>query len=109
MSRVALALPLLVIALVTVLAVGVSLRFVRLFFGSMARGETTVGWITPGPGRADQHPVRSGIVLVTLVVAAPLVTGTDDGTLSRAGVKYPRRHRPWPRPRCSPAPRPASP
>ncbi len=86
MGRVALALPLLVIALVTVLAVGVSLRFVRLFFGSMARGETTVSWMPRDLAEPTSILVRSGIVLVTLVVAAPLVTGTDDGTLSRAGV-----------------------
>jgi small-conductance mechanosensitive channel len=85
-GRVALALPLVLIALVTVLAVGVSLRFVRLFFGSMARGETTVGWMPRDLAEPTSILVRSGIVLVTLVVAAPLVTGADDGTLSRAGV-----------------------
>jgi small-conductance mechanosensitive channel len=85
-GRVALALPLLVIALVTVLAVGVAVRFVRLFFGSVARGETTVGWMPRDLAEPTSILVRSGIVLVTLVVAAPLMTGTDDGTLSRAGV-----------------------
>jgi hypothetical protein len=30
--------------------------------------------------------VRAGIVLVSIVLAAPLITGTDDGALSRAGV-----------------------
>jgi small-conductance mechanosensitive channel len=86
MGRVAVALPLLVIALVTVLAVGVSLRFVRLFFGSMARGETTVGWMPRDLAEPTSILVRTGIVVVTLVVAAPLITGADDGTLSRAGV-----------------------
>jgi small-conductance mechanosensitive channel len=86
MGRIASALPLLVIALVTVLAVGVSLRFVRLFFGSVARGETTVGWMPRDLAEPTSLLVRLGIVLVTLVVAAPLMTGTDDGTLSRAGV-----------------------
>jgi small-conductance mechanosensitive channel len=85
-GRVVLALPLLVIALITVLAVGVALRFVRLFFGSVARGETTVGWMPRDLAEPTSILVRSGIVVVTLVVAAPLVTGTDDGTLSRAGV-----------------------
>jgi small-conductance mechanosensitive channel len=86
MARVAIALPLLVIALVTVLVVGVTLRFVRLFFGSVARGETTVGWMPRDLAEPTSILVRTGIVVVTLVVAAPLITGTDDGTLSRAGV-----------------------
>ena len=86
MGRVASALPLLVIALVTMLAVGVSLRFVRLFFGSMARGETTVGWMPRDLAEPTSILVRAGIVVTTLVVAAPLITGSDDGTLSRAGV-----------------------
>ncbi len=84
--RVASALPALVIALVTILAVGVSLRFVRLFFGSMARGETTVGWMPRDLAEPTSILVRGGIVVITLVVAAPLITGSDDGTLSRAGV-----------------------
>src|SRR5262249_26242105 len=86
MGRVASALPLLVIAFVTILAVGVSLRFVRLFFGSVARGETTVGWMPRDLAEPTSILVRAGIVVVTLVVAAPLITGADDGTLSRAGV-----------------------
>jgi len=86
MGRVASSLPLLVIALVTILAVGVSLRFVRLFFGSMARGETTVGWLPRDLAEPTSILVRTGVVVVTLVVAAPLITGTDDGTLARAGV-----------------------
>src|SRR5262249_11113855 len=45
MGRVASALPLVVIALVTILAVTVALRFIYLFFGSVARGETTLGWL----------------------------------------------------------------
>jgi small-conductance mechanosensitive channel len=85
-GRVALALPLVVIALVTVLVVAIAIRFVRLFFGSVARGETTVGWMPRDLAEPTSILVRSGIVVVTLVVAAPLVTGTDDGTLSRAGV-----------------------
>jgi small-conductance mechanosensitive channel len=79
-------LPLVVIALVTILAVGVALRFVRLLFGSIARGDTTVGWMPRDLAEPTSILVRAGIVVVTLVVAAPLVTGTDDGTLSRAGV-----------------------
>jgi small-conductance mechanosensitive channel len=66
--------------------VGVALRFVRLFFGSIARGETTVGWLPRDLAEPTSILVRAAIVVTTLVVAAPLVTGADDGTLSRAGV-----------------------
>ncbi len=85
-TRVAGALPVLVIGLVTMAALGVSLRFVRLFFGSVARGETTVGWMPRDLAAPTSLLVRSGMVITTLVVAAPLITGADDGALSRAGV-----------------------
>ncbi len=86
MGRVAVALPLVVIALITALIVGVALRFVRLFFGSLARGETTLGLLPRDLAVATGILVRFGMVVVTLVVAAPLITGTDDGAISRAGV-----------------------
>ena len=86
MTRVAIALPLVVIAVITALVVGVALRFVRLFFGSVARGETTLGLLPRDLAVATGLLVRFGMVVVTLVVAAPLITGTDDGAISRAGV-----------------------
>jgi small-conductance mechanosensitive channel len=86
MARVAVALPLVVIAVITALVVGVALRFVRLFFGSLARGETTLGLLPRDLAVATGLLVRFGMVVVTLVVAAPLITGTDDGAISRAGV-----------------------
>lgn len=86
MGRVAVALPLVVIAVITALIVGVALRFVRLFFGSLARGETTLGLLPRDLAVATGILVRFGMVVVTLVVAAPLITGTDDGAISRAGV-----------------------
>ncbi|HVY49398.1 MAG TPA: mechanosensitive ion channel domain-containing protein, partial [Minicystis sp.] len=86
MGRVASALPLLVLAFITVLVVGVALRFVRLFFGSVSRGETHLGWMPKDLATPTSFLVRFGIVVVSLVIAAPLITGTDDGALSRAGV-----------------------
>jgi hypothetical protein len=86
MGRVAVALPLVVIAVITALVVGVALRFVRLFFGSLARGETTLGLLPRDLAVVTGLLVRFGMVVVTLVVAAPLITGTDDGAISRAGV-----------------------
>ena len=86
MGRVAVALPLVVIAVITAVIVGVALRFVRLFFGSLARGETTLGLLPRDLAVVTGLLVRFGMVVVTLVVAAPLITGTDDGAISRAGV-----------------------
>ena len=86
MTRVVGGLPLLVIAAVTAIVVGGALRFVRLFFGSVARGETTLGWLPRDLATATGVLIRFGIVVVTLVVAAPLITGTDDGAISRVGA-----------------------
>lgn len=85
-GRVATALPLLVIVIVTVAVVGAAMRFVRLFFGSVARGETTVGWLPKELALGTGILVRAGLVVVTLVVAAPLITGADDGVIARAGA-----------------------
>jgi len=85
-GRVASALPLVVIAAVTAFVVGGALRFVRLFFGSVARGETTLGWLPRDLAPVTSILVRVGVVVVTLVVAAPLITGTDDGAISRVGA-----------------------
>jgi hypothetical protein len=86
MGRVVSGLPLLVIAAVTAFVVGGALRFTRLFFGSVARGETTLGWLPRDLATATGVLIRFGIVVVTLVVAAPLITGTDDGAISRVGA-----------------------
>jgi small-conductance mechanosensitive channel len=86
MARVAAALPVMIIAVITGLVVSGALRFVRLFFGSVARGETTLEWLPRDLAAPTSILVRGGIVLVTLVVSAPLLTGADDGALSRVGV-----------------------
>ncbi len=86
MGRVASALPLLVLALITVVVVAVALRFVRLFFGSIARGETHFEWLPRDLATPTSFLVRFGMVVISLVIAAPLITGSDDGALSRAGV-----------------------
>ena len=86
MGRVASALPLVVIAVITIAVVGGAIRFVRLFFGSVAVGETTLGWLPRDLAPATSVLVRAAIVVITLVVAAPLITGTDDGAISRVGA-----------------------
>jgi small-conductance mechanosensitive channel len=85
-GRIGSALPLLVIALSAVLATVLLVRFVGLFFGSVGRGETTLGWLPSDLAVPTGALVRFGIVVVALLVAAPLITGNDDGALARAGI-----------------------
>jgi hypothetical protein len=85
-GRVGAALPLFVVAAVAAVALGVAVRFVGLFFGGVARGETHVTWLPRELAGPTSVLVRAGMVLVSIVLAAPLITGTDDGALSRAGV-----------------------
>lgn len=85
-GRVGAALPLFVVAAVAAVALGVAVRFVGLFFIGVARGETHLSWLPRELAGPTSVLVRAGIVLVSIVLAAPLITGTDDGALSRAGV-----------------------
>jgi small-conductance mechanosensitive channel len=85
-GRLGSALPLFVVAAMAALALGVAVRFVGLFFGGVARGETHVAWLPRDLAGPTSVLVRAGMVLASIVLAAPLITGTDDGALSRAGV-----------------------
>jgi hypothetical protein len=85
-GRVGAALPLFVVAVVAVVAMGVAVRFVGLFFAGVARGETNLTWLPRELAGPTSVLVRSGMVIASIVLAAPLITGTDDGALSRAGI-----------------------
>jgi hypothetical protein len=85
-GRLGAALPLFVVATVAAVALGVAVRFVGLFFVGVERGETHLSWLPRELAGPTSVLVRAGIVLVSIVLAAPLITGTDDGALSRAGV-----------------------
>jgi small-conductance mechanosensitive channel len=84
-GRIALALPLLVVAAIAVVAVVIVTRFIRLFFRSVEMGETQLAWLPPDLAAATSAVMRLGVVIGALVLGAPLVTGTDQGTASRAG------------------------
>jgi hypothetical protein len=86
LGRVGAALPLFVVAIVAVVAMGVAVRFVGLFFAGVARGETHLTWLPRELAGPTSVLVRAGMVIVSIVLAAPLITGTDDGALSRAGI-----------------------
>jgi small-conductance mechanosensitive channel len=85
-GRIGSALPVLVILASAILATVLLVRFVGLFFGSVGRGETTLGGLPQDLAVPTGALVRFGIVVVALLVAAPLITGNDDGSLARAGV-----------------------
>lgn len=86
MERIATALPLLVVAGLAGLAVFVLVRFVGLFFASVARGETPLPWLPADLAAPTSVLLRSGIVVTALVFAGPVVTGDANGALGRSGA-----------------------
>ncbi len=85
-GRLGSALPVVVVASVAALAVGVLVRFVELFFESVGEGNTTLGWLPRDLAAPTSVLARAGIIVVSIVLAAPLLTGADDGAFSRIGV-----------------------
>ncbi|WP_437979067.1 mechanosensitive ion channel family protein [Sorangium sp. So ce295] len=85
MGRIARSVPVLVLAILATLAVIVLIRFVGLFFGSVSRGETSLGWLPSDLAVATGVLVRFGILVAALLLAAPLITGTDEGAFTRIG------------------------
>ncbi|HZW90453.1 MAG TPA: mechanosensitive ion channel domain-containing protein [Myxococcaceae bacterium] len=86
LGRIGASLPILVVAAVFALAVALVFRTLRLFFESIARGETRVRWISPELATPVGTLVRGGFVVLAVVFAAPLITGEDTGALSRLGT-----------------------
>lgn len=79
-------LPLLVVALIATIALIVLVRFVGLFFDSVGRGETTVEWLPADLAAPTSLLVRAATILIFFIIAAPLVSGDDAGTLARVGI-----------------------
>ncbi|MCC6213670.1 MAG: mechanosensitive ion channel [Polyangiaceae bacterium] len=86
MGRVAGALPLVIVFIIAAAATAVLVRFVGLFFASVARGETSVEWLSADLAPATSALARGGIVVAALVFAAPVVIGEREGALGRAGL-----------------------
>jgi len=86
MERLASALPLLVVAVIAALSVFVLVRFVGLFFASVARGETPLPWLPADLAAPTSVLLRSAIVVAALVFAGPVVTGDANGALGRSGA-----------------------
>jgi small-conductance mechanosensitive channel len=85
-GRVAVALPLLVVAAFAALAVFVLVRFTGLFLASVARRETRLDWLPADVAGPASVLARIAIVVGALVFAAPLVTGSADDSLARLGT-----------------------
>jgi small-conductance mechanosensitive channel len=85
-ERVGGALPLVVVAAIALFAVSVLVRFVGLFFESVERGATHIAWVPRELARPTSALVRFGIVITSLVLATPMLTGESDGALTRAGL-----------------------
>jgi small-conductance mechanosensitive channel len=86
LGRIAGSLPLLVVGAIAAIALIVLVRFVGLFFDSVQRGEAKLEWIPPDLAAPTSLLVRAAVILVFFVIAAPLVTGDDDGALTRVGT-----------------------
>jgi len=78
--------PMLVVTAIAAVAVLVVLHFVAMFFSSVARGETRVAWLSAELATPTSMLLRIGIVAAVLVFAAPVVTGDEQGALSRVGT-----------------------
>jgi small-conductance mechanosensitive channel len=85
-GRIGSAIPMFLVAGLWLVAVMILLRFVRLFFASVAREETSLRLVRPDVAEATGFVTRAAIIVVALLLASPLITGSDDGSLSRAGV-----------------------
>jgi hypothetical protein len=86
LGRAGAALPMLVVVTVFAGVVALVFRTLRLFFESVARGETRLRWISPELATPVGTIVRGGFVVLAVLFAAPLITGEDTGALSRLGT-----------------------
>lgn len=85
-TRLALAMPILVLMAIGAFAMSVLLRFTGLFFDSVGRGETRVEWLPRDLAKPTSLVARGGIVVLTLVLVTPLLTGDNDGMAARAAT-----------------------
>lgn len=73
----------LLFALLVVLA---TVRFVLAYFRAIERGEVESEWASPYTAHVTGRLIGLSIALGALLFVVPLLTGTDDGLLTRMGV-----------------------
>jgi small-conductance mechanosensitive channel len=77
-GRIGTTLPLLIVGASAAIAVAALVRFVALFFGSVARGETSLGWLPPDLAEPTSILLRAGIILSALIFVLPVITAGGD-------------------------------
>jgi hypothetical protein len=85
LARVGGALPVTIAALVAGALLWLALRAVRLFFGSIASGETHLRGVPAELAVPVGQLLRIALVVLAAVFAAPVLTGSDDGMLASVG------------------------
>ncbi len=85
-SRVAATVPLMVLVVFALLALALVLRAVRLFFGEVARGATTVAWLPRDLAAPTGLLVEIALVILALLLVAPVITGDADGSAPHMGL-----------------------
>lgn len=83
--RLAATLPIGLVAVVFGVIVYILVRFTRLFFASVASGETKLEGLPRDHAPVTGALASIGIVIAALVIAGPLVTGDAQGSLARVG------------------------
>ena len=84
-GRIAALLPLTMIVALGAVVLLILLRFISLFFAAVERGETKVEHLSPALAAPTSLVVRIGLVVLSLLVVAPVLTANNDGTFSRLG------------------------
>ncbi|HMA94780.1 MAG TPA: mechanosensitive ion channel domain-containing protein [Polyangiaceae bacterium] len=79
-------LPVLLLTTIGVVALVVLLRFVSLFFAGVERSETELSWLRPELAAPTSLLIRIALVVISLLLLAPLLTGNSDGSLARVGM-----------------------
>jgi hypothetical protein len=80
------ALPAIFGGLVAAAVLWLALRTIRLFFGSVAEGETHLSWLPADLAIPVGDLVRLALVVAAMVFAAPVLTGSDQGALAQLGT-----------------------
>ena len=86
LGRAGAALPIAVVVVVFAVVVAMVFRTLRLYFESVARGETRLRWVSPELAAPVGTLLRGAFVVLAVIFAAPLITGEDTGALSRLGT-----------------------
>jgi len=86
MARTGSALPVLVLLLLAAFALVMVLRFVGVFFDSVHKGEIELHWLPVTAARPVSIVLRIGLVAMSLLAVAPLLSGSDHGALPTIGM-----------------------